>query len=427
MRSPLATIIIKELKDLLRDPRVFLGIIVMPIIIFPIMGGAVSMAQTATYEALKTVKVACLNLDHGQWSEELISFMDSNQQIDFIVLDAQSVQEAVAETAKLGAPMLIVIPKSFSENLSSYTPATISTIYFVKKYSFTETAIGGAVNNVLHEFSELVSSKLIKSAAPNVDPKAVLSPVSIQEETWIKGNVVKIAPEQLIGIVLSQSIMLPVVIMVLILVAAQVAATSVAMEKEEKTLETLLTIPVSRFTILAGKLLGSVVIAGLGAVVYTAGFMVYMNAIMGPFLQALNVPAGITPLGYAIMGVSIFLTLLAALAIAITVSVFAEDVRGAQSLLGFIIIFVIIPFIVLMTGDYEYLPLGLKIALFAIPFSHPILVVKALLAEDYLFTAYSIAYIAAFTVAVLYIAAKFFATEKIVTAKLAFKRKARRS
>ena len=423
MRSPLLTIVIKELKDLLRDPRVFIGIFVIPLVIFPVMGGSISAAQTATYEALKTVKVACLNLDQSSWSYELIEYLNSSKHINLTVIKASTVEEAVEKAGSLEIPALLVIPEGFSQNLSSYTPATVTIIQILKKFSFMETAASTRIEHLVEQFSEQVSSKLIKQASPGINPQAVLNPISASEKTWVKGALIKVSPEQLMGIIMSQSIMLPVIIMVLIIVAAQIAATSVAMEKEEKTLETLLTIPVSRFTILAGKLLGSTTIAGLGAIVYTVGFIVYMNAVLGPLMGAVKAPIGITPLGYTIIGVTIFLTLLAALAIAITISVFAEDVRGAQSLLGFILILVIIPFLVLMMGDFEYFPLGLKIALFAIPFSHPILVAKAVIAEDYVLAIYSITYITAFTLAILYTAAKFFTTEKIITAKLAFKRR----
>ena len=49
------------------------------------------------------------------------------------------------------------------------------------------------------------------------------------------------------------------------------AATSVASDKEEKTLETLLSLSINRFTILMGKLFGSILVALIGAVGYLVG------------------------------------------------------------------------------------------------------------------------------------------------------------
>jgi ABC-2 type transport system permease protein len=77
---------------------------------------------------------------------------------------------------------------------------------------------------------------------------------------------------------MNQSIMLPIMIMVMVMFAIQMAATSIALEKEQKTLETLMTLPVGRLTILAGKLTGSVVIAIAGSISYMIGFSYYTSS-----------------------------------------------------------------------------------------------------------------------------------------------------
>ena len=52
----------------------------------------------------------------------------------------------------------------------------------------------------------------------------------------------------------------------------QIAATSVAVEKEEKTLETLLTVPVDRFAILMGKLSSTIIVSGVAALTIMIGY-----------------------------------------------------------------------------------------------------------------------------------------------------------
>jgi len=49
--------------------------------------------------------------------------------------------------------------------------------------------------------------------------------------------------------------------LIIMVLASQTAVTSIAIEKEEKTLETLLTLPVKRVTVLWGKLVGSTIVA----------------------------------------------------------------------------------------------------------------------------------------------------------------------
>jgi ABC-2 type transport system permease protein len=63
----------------------------------------------------------------------------------------------------------------------------------------------------------------------------------------------------------------------------------------------------------------------------------------------------------------------------------------------------------------------LKIFLYAIPYSHPIIASKAVIMGDYWTAVLGIVYVAAFTLVVMYAASRLFATEKILTAKLKFK------
>ena len=112
------------------------------------------------------------------------------------------------------------------------------------------------------------------------------------------------------------------------------------------------------------------------------------------------------------------MALLSALALAISISVFAEDVRGAQALVGPLSMLFIFPMLFTMTGDISVLPFPLMIALLAIPFTHPMQAAKAAFTGDYLTPIVGIIYVSIFTIVVLCIAARLFNTEKILTAKL---------
>jgi ABC-2 type transport system permease protein len=130
-----------------------------------------------------------------------------------------------------------------------------------------------------------------------------------------------------------------------------------------------------------------------------------------------------SPLGYLLLGTSLFVTLLSGLALAVIMSAFAEDVRGATALVGYIYPLIFIPAMALMYLDINTLPLALKAILFAIPYSQPIIASKAVIMSDYTTAIFGIIYVAAFTLVVMYIASRLFATEKILTAKLKFKRR----
>jgi ABC-2 type transport system permease protein len=211
----------------------------------------------------------------------------------------------------------------------------------------------------------------------------------------------------------------------------QIAATSVAMEKEEKTLETLLSLPMDRFSILMGKLLGSILVAALGAVAYMVGLTYYMSSLTAaiPSGKTIDlVSLGLTPsiLGYLLLGISLFVTLLSALALAIIVSAFAEDVKSAQAVVGYVYPLIFIPSLALIYLDINTLPLALRIVLYAIPFSQPVIASKAVILGDYWTALLGTVYVMAFTLIMMYAASRLFATEKILTAKLKFRGLSRR-
>jgi ABC-2 type transport system permease protein len=215
----------------------------------------------------------------------------------------------------------------------------------------------------------------------------------------------------------------------MLIFAMQISATSIALEKEEKTLETLLTLPMGRLTILTGKLAGSVALAGISAVAYIIGFGYYVGSAFGSSgistvsltdLQALGlVPSSAM---YALLGVTIFITVVSALALAVCLAVFADNVRSAQSLVGILFVPIIMPALILMFADISLLPTVLQWILYALPYTHTILAVKAVFLGDVPVILRSIIYISVFTTAVLYLAARIFTTERVITGRLFAKR-----
>ena len=164
---------------------------------------------------------------------------------------------------------------------------------------------------------------------------------------------------------LSQSIALPLTVMIMITYAMQIAATSVAMEKEEKTLETLLTAPVDRFAILMGKVSSTVIVAGVASVTVLVGYSYMIGSITMGITNTSNVDLvslGLVPsaFGYAMLGVSLFVTLLSALALAVIMSAFSENVRSAQALVGYVYPLIFIPAMALMYLDINTMPLQSK-------------------------------------------------------------------
>jgi ABC-2 type transport system permease protein len=249
--------------------------------------------------------------------------------------------------------------------------------------------------------------------------------------TIIRGQIQQgVDPTQISSVLYLQSIALPITIMILLTYSMQIAATSVAMEKEEKTLETLLTVPVDRFAILMGKLSSTIIVAGVAAVAVMIGY----NFVLGNLSASVQAGTAIdlaqlglvpTPFGYVLMGISLFVTLLSGLALAVIISAFSDDVRGAQALVGYIYPLIFVPALALLYLDLNSLPTAIQAIFYAIPFSHPIIASKAVTLGNYSIAIFGIIYVTSFTIVIMYIASRLFATEKILTAKLKFGQKKR--
>lgn len=409
--------LLKELKELARDPKILLGMIIVPMVIFPVIGGVMGYAiQSAKEQAVK-MNIFVVNNDAGEWSIRFINFLKELgvqvQVLENIELKDENVQWLLSS---YNATMLLEIPPGFSKNVTAYfsNPNTKAYLRFygvITSASFFETAGSSMVDSLVNQFNRCV--------APDV--------LLTEKSTVIKGEVKRgIDPAMISSLMMSQSIALPVTVMILLTYSVQIAATSVAMEKEEKTLETLLTIPMDRFVILLGKLSSSVIIAAVGAVAYMVGYGYMVNIMLSDIPGALNLDLASlglapSPAGYLLLGVSLFVTIFSALALAVILSAFAEDVRSAQSYVGFIYPFVFLPAFALMYLDISALPLAVRLLFYAIPFSHPIIASKAVLTGDYFTVVIGIIYVSIFTIVIMYIASRLFATEKILTMKLRFK------
>jgi ABC-2 type transport system permease protein len=409
--------LLKELKEFARDPKILLGIVIVPLVLFSVLGGLMSYAMQSAEESTIRSNFVVINNDCENWSYTFIKFLSSSGSKVFVEENVELNDGKLIELlSKYNVTQALEIPKGFSANITAHAKnpnITASVKFYVH---ITTTNIFDATRYLP---IDATISQFNRALAPDV--------LNIEKSTIIKGEIKhNVDPATVSGLMVSQSVFIPIAIMILLFYSIQLAATSVAIEKEEKTLETLLTLPIDRLTILFGKLVGSMIIAAIGAVTYIAGYAYFMQSLISKttpnFVMDL-LSLGLAPsfLGYVLLGASLFVTILSALALAVILSAFAGDVRSAQSLVGFIYPIIFLPTFALMYIDAGALPYALRLVLYAIPFSHPIIVSKAVIMGDYVTPALSIFYVSFFTLALMYVASRLFATEKILTAKLKLK------
>ncbi|MEM2208942.1 MAG: ABC transporter permease [Nitrososphaerota archaeon] len=436
MKSKITPLIEKEIKDLLRDPRIYIGLII-PIFILPLMGFIFSLSTESTIQIIKEgIPIALLDYDKTDWSLDLINFLsNSGFNITYVDFDRYSeINILLKDLEKSNIQALIIIPKNFGENITKFSKSNIETYYFIKSGGISETSILSMINSILKKYSDVLSLRLISYITSDRKPENLKDPLKIDSLSVVGGKVLSISPEVLVGQIMMQSMIIPITLLILTISVAQTAATATAIENEERTLETLLTFPVSRYGILLAKLMGSAIIAIIGAILYLAGYYVYLERMLtifgetgieGGTILSLSLPLPSIE-AYIVLGINVLLAIFFTTSLGVVIGALSSDVRISNSFLGVLIIPVMIPaFLIIYGGEVRTLPLIAQIIIYALPTSYPLISTrKIFLGSIPIEAIYGIPYSTILTLIVIYLTGKILSPEKLLT--LQYKIKVRR-
>jgi len=131
-------------------------------------------------------------------------------------------------------------------------------------------------------------------------------------------------------------------------------------------------------------------------------------------------------LDYILIALSLFAALLAALCASIILGTFASNYRSAQTLTYPMIGLAMLAMLMTMMLDFNTLSLPLRIVVFLIPFSHPMIAMKELMVGNYLLVGAGIGYLVLITGLLVMIATRIFTSDRVVLG-MSFKRKKRLS
>jgi len=417
----------KEIKELITLQ--LLISLLFTIFLFYFIG---QMAKTEMKKAMRTQKIAVLNLDDSPFSEQLIGNLKTANFEPQMVKERDK-QRAIDETKATDANLLLVIPQGFGQSLETQEIKEIETYSYLRTFSLIGSRSSVIINAVIKAINEYLSNDYLKKKIPDLSPEKIKNPIKSKDFVIVKDRMAEGKAEAVAGFVSSQSLFVPIILMMMIIYASQMVISAIAMEKQNKTLETLLTVPISRTSIVTAKMFASGIVGLISAVIYMFGFRFYMSGFMGDMSQAAaasGVSGVIQKLGLAmdtkgfiILGISLFFAILVALALATILGVLAEDYRSAQSLIMPLIFLVMIPYFLSFFSDPKTLSLPAKILLYAIPFSHPFLTSQNLLLENYSAVLYGILYMLAVFIVLIIVAARIFSTDKVLTMKLKFRKK----
>jgi ABC-2 type transport system permease protein len=402
---PFARLVWKEARGLLR-PQYILPFVFIPVL-FVAMGGMMSGVTDGLGEQ---PTVGVVDEDDGRFGDVAVESIRADAEVVYHRNGSPDSYERAAATVKReGGDVLLVIPENFSERIRAGERATVGVHTPVEEVSLLGVASSARAGALLSAVDRNVTLARTNATA------ATLEPTEPRHTTYVKGESVRASPAAVSGAFLQQFIFVPIVIVFAILISGQMVIQSMGIEKENRTLETLLTMPVERWKLVAAKLTAGGTVGLAATVLYMGGIAVYQASFtaLGPGSSSFS----LGPLDYLLVGVSLFFALAGVLALALCLGLFVDDRQGAQVLLFPVSMLALVPMFATMFTDFDVLGPGAKVVLFLIPFTHPIVAPKRLLFGDYGLVLAGIAYEIVFAVAMVALAARLFRSDRLVTGR----------
>jgi ABC-2 type transport system permease protein len=403
----IGNIIKKEFKEL------FLLSTLLPIVVIAIVFGSVGNMIGNVGETMKEKPViGIVDMDNGNFSDRAMSVLTERAEV---VYNGSDAEEGLEEVRGKNGVALLVIPENFSQNIYANHPGEIEIYWIMRGAGMMDSISSGVGEGLIQSVNQEISKELIQEDS-SADPALVLDPTTRVDTTFLKGKEIEgLSPSQLSNMLNSQSIVIPIVVMMLIIMAGSSVISSMGLEKENKTLETLLTLPVRRSHIVIGKIVGSALVGMIMAAIYMIGFSRYMSSFQISDINLADFGLALGMQDYLLVGISLFVALLAGLSLCIVLGTFAKNYRSAQTLVFPITALAMISTFATMFKDFDTIPAVLRILVFAIPFSHPMMAMRALMLDNYSLVIGGIAYTAVFTVVMVGIAVRIFNSDRLLT------------
>jgi ABC-2 type transport system permease protein len=410
--SALTNIIRKEIKELLTPATI------LPIVILTVVFGSIGNTMGGLEEEISQQPIiGLINEQNSTYSSLATSILYNNADVVYNGTSLADREQGLQTVQDKDGVALLIIPKNFSSNIEQNKPAIIEVEWIVKGVGILDTIPSSSVEGLIGSIRYYISKQLVTDSNQSTNASLVLYPFMTQQTTNLKGRTYEnISPGEITGMLSTQSSTTPIVIMMIIIIAGGMVISSMALEKENKTLETLLTLPVRRVSIVTGKIIASALVGLLLAIVYMFGIGYYMQSFQFDVSSAgSNFSLALSTTDLLLVGISLFITLIAGLSLCMLLGTMAKNYKSAQSLTAPVTMMAIFPMILTMFTDFETLPLALKILVFAIPFSHPMMASKALLFDNYTLVFAGIAYVSVFAVIIIAIVIWVFTTDRLIT------------
>lgn len=434
----------KELAELV-NKQMALGL-VATVAIFMILGGIMKTTITDAVDESKNVTINICDRDKTDFTDSIIEAIENinkdpdskvSAKINIIECDGD---EYAAILADNDISSLVIIPEGFTDALDKKEqPELISVSRMTSAATTANMDVGndGAISLIEQCISSTIAAE---TGMDEQQYKLMEKPVILTENTVVDNRDARISPDSIISKIMMQNMLLPIIVFVLIMMTSQMLMSAISNEKIDKTLETLLSAPVSRLSVIGAKMLAAAVVALLNAAVYMFAFSTFVSGAtdevtetvasaagtsitVDQALEQLGLNLGVTD--YLLIGVQLFFTIMICLSVSIILGALIDDAKNVQNMLMPIMLCAMVPYMISILADINSLPMVFRVIVYAIPFTHTFTAVPNLMfGNNMLFLGGLIYQIIVFVICIFF-ALRLFMSDKLLTVSLNIGQKSR--
>ena len=425
----------KELKEMLSLQTIITMIVTVVVLV---MAGQ-AMSGAISDNAEKASDLTICDLDKTEFTENVLNSLKATAKAGdgkITVVDIKS-DDYAAELKRLDQDSVVIIPKGFTEQVKQHKKAdvgyiqrmtSLATMSNINTGSDTALAVIQAVKSTIYQ------DKLSSGAMTEEEMNQLEDPVLLSETTVVGDKADKVSSSVVMSLCSAQSMVVPIIMFVLIMFSAQMILSAISTEKIDKTLETLLSAPVSRLSVLASKMLAAGVVAALQSVVYMFGMSKMTGGLTEGMGDTSAYESAMENLGltmsigqYVLVGIQMFVSILISLSLSMVLGALAKDAKSAQTMLLPITFSAMIPYLLAMVVDIRTLSPVIKYIVYAIPFTHTFMASENVMFGNYSLYAGGLIYQIVLLVVCMTVALKIFMSDKIFTMSIGGKQRTRKS
>jgi ABC-type Na+ efflux pump permease subunit len=394
-KSRLAIVIWRELLDALRDRRTIIAAVVLPMILIPL---TLNLPIFFISPKQNPPNIAIAQLDPSPLAGSLFDAMNSTDSLKITrISGSENLTDLVSSNAY---DLVVLIPSNFTQLILLNGTAPLQVIYDSSNQRST-TGLN-IVQAVEGQFSAAIVVQRLSKL--NIDP-SLLNPVKLTAS-----SVTAVSPSQAIA-----GLLVPYFIGILSIMAGVSFATdTTAGEKERRTLEVFLTMPLTRGQIILGKYLGVFMLSLIGIFCQIVGVMIGFNvyaSLMSEIIGQGSQGLGLSLVNLLAMAPFALILSMTGNAIVMAVSIFAKSYKEAQQYTSALTTALILPLLVVM-----YLPPATLSQMVFLPILGPVIVLRDIVFNIWTVDKIVISLISSivFLVITLYLASVLFSREKVL-------------